>query len=297
MGEEVFLTYGGIPRTTAYAGLDMEQRRLRWQEEFDGRSTEGVTDFGRTDIFPRYKTDITYIDFVPRIKLTHRINSRVRATADYKWKHKDRQYDTIVDSDPVYYPGVMGDMERRVHEMSTAVNIRLPQVWASIAKYQFVKDDIDFNKVGNNQQDLDRHRISGTFSGPIGQKLFAYLMGAYEYYRLNTPTESPGGNLWSNSEDSFDFIGDYFLVACNFNYRLTKAISTFLSYQATVSIGDNRNALNQFASGFKYDINKTTTLEARYQVFNFRDNRAVDGGYDDDYYGQGMAFGFKKALG
>jgi hypothetical protein len=63
------------------------------------------------------------------------------------------------------------------------------------------------------------------------------------------------------------------------------------------SIGDNRNALNEGTTGFKYDLNKTTSLEARYQVFNFRDNRDVDGGYDDDYYGHGMAFGVKKALG
>jgi len=296
-GEAASVTYRGIPRTTAFAGLDMEQRRLHWKEDFDARSHEGVTDFGRTDFFPHYKTNITFIEFVPRLKVTHRLNSSLRATADYKWKRKDRQYNTIIDSDPAYYPGVLGDMERRVHEITTAVNIRLPEAWSSTAKYQFVKDDIDFNKVGNNQQDSDRHRLSGTFSGPIGQKLFAYLMGAYEYYRLNTPTESPGGNLWSSSEDSFDFIGDFFLIACNLNYHFTNSVSTFLNYQATVSIGDNRNALNKFASGVKYELNKTTTLEARYQVFNFRDNRAVDGGYDDDYFGQGMAFGIKKALG
>ncbi len=295
-GEAASLTYRGIRRTTVFAGLDMEQRRLRWEEEYDARDHESITAFGGTEPFPRYKTNITYIDFVPKFKLTHRLNSKVKVNAQYKWQEKERQYDTILDNDPRFYPGVLGDMERRVHEITTSVDIKLPEAWTATAKYQLVKDDIDFRKVGNNQQDLDRHRISETLSGPIGQKLFAFLMGSYEYYRVDTPTDVMG-NRWSTGTSDYDFIGDYFLITCNLNYQLMKNISTFLSYQVTTSMGDNRNALNEGATGFRYKISKTTSLEARYQVFNFRDNRGFDGGYDDDYYGHGMAFGLKKALG
>ena len=296
-GEAVSLTYRGIPDTTVFAGLDMEQRRLRWQDEYDAGSHESVTVFGNAVLLPSYKTDITFIDIVPRFRIAHRFNSRLRAKAEYKWQHKDRQYNTLSDSDPAFYPGILGDMERRVHELTMNLDMKLPGAWTSNAKYQMVLDDIDFNKVGNNQQDADRHRFSGTVSGPLSQQMFAFLTGAYEFYRVDTPANGPGTNRWSSGESDYDFIGDYFLIATNLNYRVNNALSSYFSYQATVSTGDNRNALNEFLLGVKYKFSETTSVDCRYQVFNFRDNRGVDGGYDDDYYGQGLAFAITKVLG
>src|SRR3989338_5797859 len=64
----------------------------------------------------------------------------------------------------------------------------------------------------------------------------------------------------------------------------------------TNSMGDNQNTLNEAATGFRYNVNKTSSFEARYQVFKFNDDRGVED-FDDDYFGQGMSFAFKKALG
>ena len=294
--EAVSLTYRGLARTTAFMGLDMEQRRLDWNETFDAKSHETFTTFGSGNPNMGYETKITYIDFVPKVKLTHRLNSAVKLFAGYRWQEKERQYNTQFDTHPGYYPGHLGDQERRVHEVTTSANVRLPAGWASILKYQMVADNIEFPKVGDGQQDMDRDRFTVSFSGPLAQKLFVYIAGMYDYYRVNTPAFGPGTSRWGWGEGAYDFNGDVYITSTNLNYQLTKNVSTFASYQFTNSLGDNQNTLNEAATGFRYNVNKTSSFEARYQVFKFNDDRGVED-FDDDYFGQGMSFAFKKALG
>ena len=119
----------------------------------------------------------------------------------------------------------------------------------------------------------------------------------YDYYRVNTPTFGPGTNRWAKEDNAYDFNGDVFIIATNLNYQLIDNLSTFLSYQITGSLGDNDNILNEVGTGFRYKIAETTSLEARYQFAHFNDQRAIDAGYDDDYYVQGMSFALKQALG
>ncbi|PIQ86108.1 MAG: hypothetical protein COV74_05990 [Candidatus Omnitrophica bacterium CG11_big_fil_rev_8_21_14_0_20_45_26] len=297
-GESLSLTYRGLPRTTLYAGLEMEQRALNWVENFDARMHELVTDFGSTELFPHYETDIVFVDFMPTFKMSHRLNSRIKFNTQYRWKAKERQYDTKDDSLPTFYPGILGDQEQSVHEITAKTDIHLGKGWFNTFKYQFVSDDISFEKRGKNQQDLDRHRFSTTFSGPIGQKLMLFTSGMYEVYRINTPTYKDASGRWSTGTGAFDYNGDVFLISVNGHYRFTGQISLYANYQLTASLGDNANNLNEIAAGIQYDINSNTSLEAGYQLFNFRDDRDGFGGgkFDDDYHGHGFSIGFKTAF-
>lgn len=296
-GEAASLTYTGIPRTTAYLGLDMEQRTLHYKETYDARSHELVTDFGSTDRFPHYQTQVTYIDFIPKAKLTHRLTSFLKFYAGYRWQRKDRTYDIEEDTNPGAYPGyLVGNEVRQVHDVSAKLDAKLPRGWMSTLKYQLVLDDITFHKVGDDQQDLDRHSYSATLSGPISEKLFAFLTGMYDFYRLDTPTVGVSGNRWGFGQGAYDFNGDVFVVATHLNYVLTEAISVFTTYQITNSLGDNDNTLNEVVIGLRCNLNKTTSFDAGYQVFDFDDDRGFEG-YDDDYFGQAMTFALKKALG
>lgn len=295
-GEVLSLTYRGLRNTTLYAGLDMEQRRLKWRDTYDARSHEVITVFGGTNLFPRYETDITYIDFVPKFKFTHRLNSYLKLFTEYRWQQKDRYYRTQEDSNLANYPGFSGSQSIRVHQVTSKLDVKLPQAWLATLKYQMMTNDISFARIDDHQQNWDRQHISTALSGPVGRKIFWYLMGAYEYNRVNTPTEGALGNRWGKGSEPYDFNGDYFLIANNVNYHLFNNLTLFLSYQITDSLGSNRNLLNEGLLGFQFDINDTTSLEARYQVFNFRDDRSL-GEIDDDYQGHGMSFAFKKTFG
>lgn len=297
LGEALSLTYKGIKNTTFFLGLDMEQKRLHWKEKYDARYMEATTVFGSSVTFPRYKTDITYIDFLPKAKITHKFNHRVKANLVYKLQEKERHYNYLSDNVSTYYPGYLGDQQRWVQNTISSLDVRLGRAWSSSLKHEFIMDNIEF-EVGDQQQNLDRQRISTAISGPLCKKLFGYFTGMYDFYRVDTPTEGPGTNRWSRGKEDYDFNGDVVILATNLNYNVSEPVNLYLNYQITDSIGgDNNNTLNEAAVGVRYNLNKTTSLEARYLVFNFQDKRGIDGGYDDDYYGQGMSFGLKKALG
>ncbi|MBI4395062.1 MAG: hypothetical protein HY583_02580, partial [Candidatus Omnitrophica bacterium] len=297
VGEAASLTYKGLKNTTAFVGVDLEQKVLRWQETYDARSHESITVFNSGVPFPHYKTNIVYVDFVPKVKLTHRFNSKLKGNFIYKWQERERHYNPLSDNDPNYYPGFLGNQQRRVHDISSSVDVKLVQNWLSTLKYQYVTDNVEF-EVGDQQQNLDRNRITVSLSGPVRDRIFTYFYGGYDYYRVDTPTYGPGTNRWSRGEEDYDFNGDVILVGTNINYQITKPVTLYLSYQLTDALGnDNNNTLNEAVAGLRFNLNKTTSVEARYQLFNFQDKRIVDGGYDDDYYGHGIAFGLKKALG
>lgn len=294
-GEAMSITYRGIARTTAYASLDLEQSRIFTEETFDARSHEAVTVYGSRDLFPHYESYIHHYDIIPRIRLTHRLNSLLRAFGEYRYKKKDRYQDPTVDSDPFYYPGFLGDQHRKVHEITAKLDARLPAAWMSTLKYQLLMDDIEYPKVGNDQQNLDKTRLSMVLSGPIIQKLFGSLIGMYEYYRVDTPTNQAGDNRWAVGGNAYDFNGDVYLLGTNFNYLLGKGASLFANFQHTNSLGDNDNTLNEVASGIRYKMNDSTSFEAKYQFYKFADNRGFDT-YDDDYLAQGFTLSLKKAF-
>ena len=296
-GEAVSLTYRGLSRSSFYLGLDMEQRRLLWDEIYDAGSHEAVTDFGSRNVYPKYAAHINMIDFIPRVKFAHRLNSRMRFNFDYRWRSKYRDYNIKEDTSLGAYPGyLVGEQERNIHQVTTKLDLRLIETWLSTLKYQLITDNIEFPKVGGGQQDMDRHRFSLAFSGPVGKKLFAIATGTYEYYRLDTPTSVGGSNRWSPGRDAYDFSGDFFHLTLNASYPLTKKIDVNGGYRLTNSLGDNDNTLNRISLGFELDLNDTTSFEAGYEVFRFRDGRPI-GAFGDDYSGQGMSFTLKKTLG
>lgn len=300
-GEVLSLTYRGLKKTTAFLELAMEQRVLDWKETFDARNHEIFSkSFGRSVAVPHYQTDITYINFVPTFKLARRLTSYLTGHFQYRWKSKQRRYNTVEDNNPRYYPGILGDQYENVQEVTTKADIKLPGAWISTLKYQMMIDDIDASKVEVRMQNLDRNTFSATFSGPVVDKVFMYFSGSYEIYNVGTPT-FPNSNRWAHGRGEYNFNGDYFILSMNPSYQITKKISTFANYQITNSLGDNTNVLNEAGAGFKFKINDTTSLDARYQYFYFDDRRSpIDGGsgkgLDGDYQGQGMTFMFTKAF-
>lgn len=297
-GEAISLTWRK-PRTTAYAGLDLEQRRLNWNETYDATSHESVTVYRNMVLFPTYETDITYVDFIPRVKLTHRFNSYLKSFTQYRWKSKTRLYDTQNDNDPVYYPGILGDQKRNVHEITQDLDVRLPGSWFTKFRYQLILDDSSFDRAEKQQQDWNRHRYSWTLAGGLLERLTFFSSVMYEYNRLKTPTDAVGVDLgagvnrWAPGTGAYDYNGDVLILSANPAYQLTDKISTFLGYQFTRSLGDNKNTLNEATVGLNYSIRDETSLKARYFVFNFEDRRGSftggsPEGFDDDYYGHGF---------
>lgn len=295
-GEAFSLTYRGLKKTTAYLGLEMEQKRLNWGETYNARLHESVSTFGNPVIFPNYDTNIYYVDFIPRAKLTHRLNSNLKLFGEYKWQEKARYYHTQRDSDPIFYPGILGDQKRHVHDIVLKMDSNLPRTWMTTTKYHLTADNIAFTKRGGEKQDLDRHQISQTVSGPLAKQLFGYLTGAYEYYRVDTPTVGNPSNRWGKGSERYDFVGDYVLLANNLNYLLNTKTTLFTSYQLTYSLGDNKNILNEIQTGFRLKLNDTSSLEGRYEFFHFEDSRGLDDGLDDDYLGHGVSVLFKKSF-
>ncbi|MBI4549523.1 MAG: hypothetical protein HY714_01170 [Candidatus Omnitrophica bacterium] len=295
-GEALSVTYRR-QGTTAYAGIDLEQRRLNWKETFDARNHEIFTDAGWGSGAPElsYETNVTYLDYVPKVKIAQRLNSRMKANLQYKWQQRERQYNTRSDTLPRYYPGYLGDQERMVQEITANLDVKLPAAWISTLKYQWIMDNIEFPKVGDQQQNLDRDRFSMAFSGPVIRNLFGYFAGMYDYYRVDTPTDATGRSNWSGGTGAYDFNGDVYYLVSNLNYRLTKKSVLSTGYQLTDSLGDNRNTMNEVTAGIQYDISKTCSFEARYQIFKFYDGRGFSG-YNDEYFGQGVTVGFKKAF-
>lgn len=301
-GEAVSLTYRGLQNTTADASINLEQRRLHWNETYDARSHESVTNFGSTVFFPEYETYITHLDFVPRVRLTHRFNRFIKFYSKYQWKNKQRRYNTEFDNDPVFYPGILGDQERNVHEFMQDLDFRLPEGWTSKLRYQLIVDNITFQKAGDGQQDWDRDRFSLSFFGPLGDQLTFFSTAIYEYNRLDTPTSGLGTNRWSPGDGAYDFNGDVWILNVQPTYQIRKNMTGFVGYQITQSLGDNRNLLNEFTLGTNYNLSKDSSLKLRYFIFNFQDKRDIVGGgspegFDDDYYGHGFTVSFQQLFG
>ncbi|MBI4397526.1 MAG: hypothetical protein HY586_00190, partial [Candidatus Omnitrophica bacterium] len=293
-GQVFSLTYNRWKNTTAYLGVDMEQRRLRWEDTYDARSHESVTVFGNPVPFPHYETYITFMDFVPKFKLTHRFSPRFKAGLIYKWQERHRFYDVIDDNDIGYYPGYLGNGTHRVQDVTTNFDVRLPKAWLMTYKYQFLLDTVEYERAGEIQGLLDSSRFTAAFSGPVTKKMFGTLFGMYNIYRLHTPT-APEKNNWSPFKDKYDYNGDSSIIGMNLSYLWLKNVQLYAGYQFTASYGENRNLLNEVSAGLRYSINPTATLEARYQVFDFDDRRNPKD-YGDDYFGQGMYFAFRKSF-
>ncbi len=299
-GEILSLTYKGIPKTTAFARIDMEQRRLRLEETFDAQSLELFTNplFGLTDAFPHDLTDITYIDFMPTFRLVHRLNSWIKASASYRFKSRVIDYDYNENTTPNFFE-YLGNRIEYVNEAMAKLDMRVSRTWTSSFSYQMQSDNRSSGRAGDvDTQDLDRHRFLVTLSGPVLQRVYLIFSGMYEYNRLDTPTFESGGNNFGTGSKPFSFIGDVYLLSCNANYRITKNINTTLSYQVTGSLGNNRNILNKATAGLEYDINPSTSIEAKYAFYDFLDKRSVngiDGGFDD-YYAHGISLVFKKTF-
>ncbi len=296
-GELASLTYKGIPKTTAFASLDMEQRRLKLSETFDAQSLElSPINFGvLTDAFVHDRTNITFIDFMPLFRVVYRLNSWVKATASYRFKARHIDYDNNENTSPAFFE-YMGDRTEFMNEVMTKLDMRVSKTWTSSLSYQMRSDNRHSSRAGTDTQDLDRHRFLAILSGPASDHLYLFLTGMYEYNRLDTPAFGYGGNQWGQGSKPFSFIGDYYLLSCNASYRITKNINSTLGYQVTSSLGNNRNILNKATAGLGYDINPSTSIEVKYAFLDFLDKRSLNGvnGGFDDYYAHGISFIFKK---
>jgi hypothetical protein len=294
LGEAVEFVWKGVPNTTLSLAGEWEQRFMDVEENVDASDHEISTDFDGPEVMIR-DADIDYSNQEYTVTAVNRPCRGLKLTARYRFKDNEQDYDENRDDEinllgpaPTlsFYPGVLGDMEQKVHEVTLKGDWRFLPAWTATGKYQFENDEIEYDIQDTEGQDLDVHRISATVFGSPTACTTLTGMVMYENYRLDTPTNVPAGTDWEDGTGKYDYRYDSFILYTSGNHMINEKWSANLAYQYTGNSGkDVDSELNEVWLGLKYILSEGKTVSARYEFFDFNDQ--LGGGFDD-YQGHGI---------
>jgi len=294
LGESVEFVWKGIPNTTVSLEGEWEQRFMDVEEVADVSDHEISTDFGGPELFIR-DADIDYENQEYTVTVVNRPRRDLKLTARYRYKDYEQDYDENVDDEinlsgpaPVesFYPGILGDFEQNVHEITLKTDWHFLPAWTATGQYQYENDEIEYDIQDTEGQDMEVHRISATVFGAPMPKLMLTGMLMYENYDLDTPTDIPTGTDWEDGTGAYDYKYDSYVLFLSGNYVINEKWSANAAYQYTGNTGkDVENELNEIWLGVDYKLDESKTISARYEYFDFEDE--LGGGFDD-YDGHGV---------
>ena len=298
VSESLGLTYTGTPNLLVDWGVDLDQRKLDYNEFFDAGSYESFVDFGASTRFYNYDADIHYNDLKNTIRGSYRFNRHLKSGLQYRLRYLEREYDVNVDTEPKFYPGVIGDILRRVHEGTASLDVWWTGSWSSTLKYQTINDNIHTEAGGEDVQDQRRHRVTATLIGKPVEPLTLFGSATYESNVLDTPTAGVSTNpTWFQGTDAFDYHADYFIYSVNAVWAVAKDTKVHCGFQQTTSYGQLRdiqhNVLDELRVGVsrQWDSSLKTGVDAIW--FDFDDKNTVVPGFDN-YDGYGIVFTCSK---
>ncbi len=291
-GESISLSYTGIKKTNISAVVELEQRRLSWDECDDIGSHELNTNFGLGTAIDR-NSDIDYSDVIAKFNVSHRINSKNKVAAMYKRSWKSRDYTNIIDNLPNVYPGYMGDSDQDIDQASISYFTVISDRITGGMEYYFERNDLQYEMQGMAGQELTRNRFSTNLTGTVTEKLTMTLLGMWEKYFLKSPAVADSANpTFTHNPSDFDYEANRFLISTNANYRINDKVSTNLRYQHTEEYGTVQSGLDEVGGGIAYDWCENGSIGLRVDLFRFDEkssaNYTVGGsGYKgfDDYSG------------
>ncbi len=273
VSEQVRLVSKRWPQTTVTLNAEWEQRYL------DLRET-------RNFAFAR-KADIDTHNQHYGATVVHRLRRGLRVTTAYSFEDNEDKYREDFDIDPLAYPGILGDKDQEVHEISVRTDWQVLPAWTATLKYAFERDEIAFDRQGTTGQELDAHRVSTTLFGVPLPGLSCTAMLMYENYAIDTPTVLPVGTQWLPGNNAFDYAYEAVVGFLSGHYVVNDTWSANLSFQHTQTNGSDVNStLDEVWVGADYHLAANKVLHCRYEYYNFGDD--IGRGFDD-YQGHGFA--------
>ena len=276
VAEVLRLTYKGIKKTTLSFDAKLEERQLKWV----------ASDTLNPDIFNR-KTDTDFLDQIYTLKAVHRCSEDVKSTVSFRIKDLSRNMTNIFDVNPDEPPGLLGDYHIRGNDTLAKIDFRLNSKTSTTLLYQFVQENIDFER-GGRTSDQETHRGSGSISFNPAQNLF--LVGTFmlENTRINTAavgTVAPGIGT-----KLFDFRGNSYSLMLDGTYAFNEKTSSTLGFRHTEGLGTVGDAGNyifdKVGLTLKHKIAANQTVGLGYQFYYFN-NRTGGSSHWDDYIAHG----------
>ena len=275
VGETIRLVYRGIERTTLSFDADLEQRDLGWKENNNGE---------------RWDTDVDFTDQVYSFKAVHRFNSKAKSTFKFRIKDLERSYTNLFDSDPLSYPGFLGNYRITGDDVMLKTDWRLNATTSATLMYQFIQESID-TELGSKTQNMEIHRGSGSLSMSPFSNLFLVTTFMFENYELDTPGNGATGNRFASGSGAYDFVGNSYSILLDGTYVFNEKISCNFGFQHTEALGKgdgnntNDSVYDKAKLMIKYKMKKNQTLSTGYQFINFNNH---NGGSFDDYKAHGL---------
>ena len=297
LSESLGLNFKGFTNTNIDVMVDLDQRHFDHDEYWDGGSSESVSDFGAASRFYSYNADIFYNDLKNTWRISRRFNSHLKVSSTYRLKYQNRDYDTNVDTVPIFYPGVIGDIVREVHEAGGGLDIWWLESWSSSIKYQHIGDTIHTEVGGDDVQNLIKHRVTATLVGQPVQRVTLFGSASYESNELDTPTDPVSASTWYANTDPYDFHGDYLIYNINAVWQANDKTKIHGRYQQTNSFGSfqsvQENVLYELRTGMTQKLWESASLKGEFFYFDFNDKNDVVPGFDN-YDGYGFVCSFQK---
>jgi hypothetical protein len=270
--EMLRLTYRGIERTTLSFDADLEQRAVEWSEHDRHGGVFSDPDNSR-------KTDIDIIDQLYTLKAVHRFNRRVKSTARFSIKDRQRTCTELLDDTP-YYPGYLGDYRITGRTASLSTDFKLPDNSSLTLLYEFISEAID-TSLGGKTQNLEIHRGAGSFSCQPADNLFLVTAFMLENYDLDTPAVGVAADH-ARGPRPYDFRGTSCSLIAEGIYAFNEKLSCTFGFRHTEALGTDDTS-GDYASDsaelmLKYACSRNQTVGLGYQFINFNSHT---GDFDD----------------
>lgn len=289
--ENVTLNYSGIPRTLVSLEGNWEQI-----EENTHHVYQSATKWG-------YDNDNIVRSDAYSALLVNRPFAPVKVTFRYQYKNERNDWREILDGDSYQvngvltdttYPGVFQDGDQREHEWTAKVDWSITPLWNIGMMYQLNRSSKHAASQGENdgrEQEMERESLN--IQGNPLPKFMVTGSAMHEKYEFLTPAEGQNGSVWANGAAPFDYVTEAWIYSLGGSYGVTASSTVDLKLQHTYVSGDVRNTLNELWAGYKYKLNESSSLEARYEYFDYNDKSSNS---VDDYDGHGAYIGYNVSF-